>query len=132
VRFTGWCGIQIKSYIGKFTMTDHMEKITGAKAALEALTALEAMGNATNNPRLTWRQYYESIQDASNFLVRASRVEDPFLTGFISVVSEYVMSIGTGNVCNITDGDGAWEPIAAMTAGELEATRQSLEDAMND
>ena len=114
----------------KTTTIDDTEKIRGAKAAIAALTALEGMGMATNKPDLTWPQFWESNQDAAKFLVGACRVEGPFLVGFMSTIAEYVMNIGTGNIRNITAGDGPWEPIAAMSGSEFEARNREYEEEL--
>ncbi len=106
-------------------MRDDFSRLRGARVALDALAAIEAM--AKSGPEQTWPEFWKQKRDAANFLVRASHAESPFLEGFVSTLAEYVLTIGSGIEPNISADAPRWVPIAAMTAIEFEDHRKERE-----
>lgn len=105
------------------------EARAGAQAGMEALQAIETLGDSCGHRSddiegMSMREYWSYHDAAIEKMLQAAGNHNSYLSGFLAAITEYVMLTNScGGVPNLK----VWKPEAAMYAEEKEISRKKFE-----
>jgi len=124
---------ELARYIDKATsdkpMQNAEESHAGAQAGMEALQAIEILGDRCGHhpddgEGLPMREYWNYHDAAVEKMLQAAGIHSSYLSGFLATIAEYVILTNScGGVPNLQ----VWKPEAAMSAEEKEISRKKFE-----